>query len=112
MNINLAKLNVRLVRETYYNNGNGGYTEQYSVYVKNISDSDITDWSFILEAPASITNIYSYNPLIYSKNGSVYTFTPFEWDNEYRTLSPGETAPYDRKLVIETTDTNAIPIIR
>ena len=112
MNIDLAKLNIRLVRDNYYNSGNGKYTAQYTVYVKNISDSDITDWSFVLEAPDTITNISSYNPLIYSKSGNVYTFTPFEWDNEYRTLSPNETAHYDKKLVIETTDMNAMPTIR
>ena len=114
MSIDLARLHIRLVRDTYYNDGNGGYVQQYTVYVKNISDSDITDWSFILEAPSdnNITNIFAYNPLIYSKNGNVYTFTPFEWDNDYRTLSPKETATYEKKLVIETKDTNTIPIIR
>lgn len=110
-NQDLAKLNVRLVRKTYYN-GASGFVEQYHVYVTNISNTDVTDWSFILDAPSEITNISSYSPLMYSKNGNVYTFTPFEWDNDARTLSPGETVYYDSKLVIETTDTNAIPVIR
>ena len=112
MSKDLSKLNIRLVRDTYFNSGNG-FTERYTVYVKNTSTTEtLVDWSFILEEQGGITNIFSDNPLIYSKNGSVYTFTPFEWDDERRTLSPGETATYPNALIIETNDTNAIPIIR
>lgn len=111
MTMNLSRLRIRLERTGYYTS-NDRYVSTYNVYVTNLTESDITDWSFTLEAPNEIVDIYSYSPLMYSKNGNTYVFTPFEHDQNYRTLSPGEVATYSGALRFETTNTNALPVIR
>lgn len=105
----LAKLRIELHRTNYYN-GNNVFYEQYDVYVTNISDQDVTNWSFILEAPSEIRNISAYNSFDISKSGNVYTLTPLPYVSQ--TIGAGQTVPLASSLVFEVTDTNAIPIIR
>ena len=112
MYIDLPTLKIEIKRMNYWTGGNGTFFTQNDVYVTNISDHEVKDWSFVLETPNEVKNVTAYNPLIISSSGNIHTFTPFEWDSEARTLSPGEKVTYPTKLVFETTDTNALPVIR
>lgn len=112
MYIDLPTLKIEIKRMNYWTGGNGTFFTQNDVYVTNISDHEIKDWSFVLETPNAVKNVTAYNPLIISSSGNIHTFTPFEWDSDARTLSPGEKITYPNKLVFETTDTNALPQIR
>ena len=107
-----STLRVKLNRFNSYQNGGSNITTmQYHVEVENLTDNPLTNWSFVLEAPESIKNIYTYSGLQVTKNGNVYTFTPYDYSS-YKTLNGGQTASFPNCLVIETTNSSEIPTIK
>ncbi len=95
----------------YQSGGSNVTTMQDNVEVTNLTNQPLTNWSFTLEAPDSIQNIYTYSGLQATRIGNVYTFTPYSY-SEYKTLAAKQTAPFNNCLVIETTNSSETPIIR
>ena len=106
--------NLRVVLNRFNSWQNGGSnvtTMQYHVEVTNLTDHELSNWSFTLEAPDSIQNIYTYSGLQATKNGNTYVFTPYSY-SPYKTLASNQTAPFNNCLVIETTNSSETPIIK
>ena len=106
--------NLRIVLnrfKSYQNGGSNVTTMEYNVEVTNRTNQTLTNWSFILDAPNSIQNIYSYSGLQVTKNGNTYILTPYDY-SEYYSLAAGQTAPFNNCLVIETVNSSETPTIR
>ena len=105
-------LRVKLDRFNSYQQGGSNITTMvYNVEVENLTDNVLNNWSFVLDAPDSISNIYTHSGLQVTKNGNLYTFTPYDY-SEYKTLQPKVTAPFNNCIVIETTNSSETPTIK
>ena len=104
-----SKLKITLERYNSWQNGGAGETYmQYNIKVENLTNSDLTDWSFTLDAPASITNVTAYHTFNITKNGNSYTFTP----NSQITLEANKEKPFSNCLLIVSTNTSEVPTIK
>ena len=104
--------NLKIVLKRFHSYQNGSITTMvYNVDVTNLTTQTLTNWSFVLEAPDSIQNIRTNSGFQVTKNGNVYTFTPYSYIS-YKTLESGQTAPFNNSIVIETTNSSEVPTIK
>ena len=112
INGNASNSRLKITLERYNSWQNGGSAEtymQYKVKVENLTNSNLTDWSFTLDAPASITNISAYHTFNITRNGNSYTFTP----NSEITLEANKPpTTFSNCLLIVSTNTSEVPTIR
>jgi len=104
-----ANLKITLQRYNSWQNGGSNVTNmQYNVKVENLTNNDITNWSFTLDVPSSITNITAYHSFNITKNGNSYTFTP----SSQTTLESHKEVSFNNCLEMVSTNTSEVPVIR
>lgn len=108
MNIDLAMINVELKRTNYWGSG-GNYFAQYDIIITNISEVDISDWSFTLIFPDEIKGITPYN-IDVTTNGSSNLITPTQWSSA-KAIEAGKSATISSAFMFSMSDVNAIPNI-
>ena len=76
--------------------------EGSNYFLRSVIDRDE---AIDIDTCVEVTNVI--NPLLASASGRVYTFS-----STTTTVQAGQTIPFEQKLMIDTTDINAIPDIR